>query len=240
MNPPDNIPETFPGSLSNVSKRIQIIEVSVFLLLIVPSMVLSFFIVKPEAIGFSLTAVATILRDLALIALIFFFVWRNKEPVSCLGLKMDGLFKEVIVGVIFFFPLFYSASMIDSFLMSIGFHSPSMPVPDLMIKNNWEQIVLAVVLVSVVAFAEETIFRGYLLLRFQKLWKNPVTAVVASSFIFSLGHGYEGSAGVITVGFIGAFLAVMYLWRKSLIAPMIMHFLQDFVSIILIGLYGAK
>jgi membrane protease YdiL (CAAX protease family) len=51
--------------------------------------------------------------------------------------------------------------------------------------------------------------------------------------VFSLGHGYEGTAGVVTVGFIGLAFALVYQWRGSLVAPMVMHFLQDFCEIFL-------
>jgi membrane protease YdiL (CAAX protease family) len=69
---------------------------------------------------------------------------------------------------------------------------------------------------------------------------SPAVAVVLSAAIFSLGHGYEGSAGVVTVGVMGLVFALVYLWRKSLVAPMVMHFLQDFIGIILLPLFGLK
>jgi membrane protease YdiL (CAAX protease family) len=92
----------------------------------------------------------------------------------------------------------------------------------------------------VVALAEETIFRGYLILRFKAITTNTASAVLASAVIFSLGHGYEGSAGVITVGVMGLVFAFVYLWRKSLVAPVVMHFLQDFIGIVLLPLLGIK
>jgi membrane protease YdiL (CAAX protease family) len=58
--------------------------------------------------------------------------------------------------------------------------------------------------------------------------------------IFSLGHGYEGTAGVITVGMMGIVFAPVYMWRKSLVAPIVMHFLQDFIGIVLLPLLGIR
>jgi membrane protease YdiL (CAAX protease family) len=101
------------------------------------------------------------------------------------------------------------------------------------------EVALAVVLVSVVALAEETIFRGYLLLRLRALFGS-AGAVVLSSIIFAIGHGYEGSAGLVTVGIMGAIFALIYLWRGSLIAPVVMHFIQDFLGIVLIPLLDQK
>ncbi len=87
---------------------------------------------------------------------------------------------------------------------------------------------------------EETIFRGYLILRFREVTSNTAAAVLLSSVLFSLGHGYEGSAGVITVGVMGLVFALVYLWRRSLVAPMMMHFLQDFIGIVLVPLLGMR
>jgi membrane protease YdiL (CAAX protease family) len=66
------------------------------------------------------------------------------------------------------------------------------------------------------------------------------TAIVLSAFIFSIGHGYEGTAGVITVGVMGLAFALVYLWRRSLVAPMIMHCFVDFVSIVVAPVLGLK
>jgi hypothetical protein len=66
------------------------------------------------------------------------------------------------------------------------------------------------------------------------------TAAIASSLIFSIGHGYEGTAGLATVGVMGIALALVYLWRGSLVAPMAIHFLQDFVGIVLVPVLGLK
>jgi membrane protease YdiL (CAAX protease family) len=89
-------------------------------------------------------------------------------------------------------------------------------------------------LVTVVAISEETIFRGYLILRFQALAGGVGWAVLLSALIFSLGHGYEGSAGVVTVGVMGLVFALTYVWRKSLVMPMTIHFLQDIVTIVVL------
>jgi uncharacterized protein len=94
------------------------------------------------------------------------------------------------------------------------------------------EALLAVLLVTVVAVAEETIFRGYLLLRLLPLLRSTAASVLLSSAIFAVGHGYEGSAGLVTIGLMGIALALVYLWRRSLVAPIVMHFLQDFLSIV--------
>jgi len=216
----------------------QLFEVLVFLFLIVPSLALSFF-VSQQGAGFTLTAVATILRDLALLALILFFIWRNGETLARLGWTFRTFWLEVGIGLGLFIPFTLSAGLLEQALEQLGLTAPAAPPPSLS-PSGAIQIVLAFFLVAVVAVAEETIFRGYLLLRFNKVTRSLAAAVIIATGIFTLGHGYEGSAGLTTVAYMGLVFAVVYIWRRSLVAPMILHFLQDFLGILLLPILGRR
>lgn len=231
--------ETDPLSGSQSNRREQLVEVAVFLFLIVPSMLLSFFVIKQGGIpSFALVAWSTILRDLALVCLVFFFLWRNNETIERLGWIFRDSRKEVALGVVLFIPFFFGAAALEDVLKVAGLSTPATR-PSFLAAKGTAQTVLAAGLVVIVAIAEETIFRGYLMLRFRAITKKPGAAVLLSAVIFALGHGYEGPAGVVTVGVMGAVFALIYLWRGSLIAPIVMHFLQDFVSIVLLPLIGS-
>jgi membrane protease YdiL (CAAX protease family) len=219
-------------------RKAQFWELAVFLFLIVPSMALSFFAIKQGSLSFVLTAVVTILRDLALVSLLLYFIWRNGEPVSAIGWKAGGISRELALGAALFVPMFLASSALDGLLHSVGFSAPSTPVPAFAREKGAAETLLAALMVVVVALSEETIFRGYLILRLRSLTSNSVAAVVLSAAIFSLGHGYEGTAGVLTTGFMGAVFALVYLWRGSLVAPVMMHFLQDFLAIVVVPLLG--
>ena len=216
----------------------QLVEVSVFLFLIVPSMVLSFFAVKQGSLSFVLVAFATILRDLALVSLILFFVWRNGEPVNWIGWTFKNVWKETVLGIGLYIPFFFAAGFFENALRVAGLSVPSTPLPSFMAARGMVEFSLAIVLVAVVALAEETIFRGYLILRLKAITISPTAAALLSAAIFSLGHGYEGSAGVVTVGVMGLVFALVYMWRQSLVAPIVMHFLQDFIGIVLLPWLG--
>lgn len=221
-------------------RTVQTIEVGVFLFLILPSMALSFLAIKQGGLPFPLVAVATILRDLSLVSLILYFIWRNGEPVAAIGWTRRKPAREVAIGVALFVPLFFAAAALAQFLVGQGFSSPKTPLPDLFsISGRWN-LLLAALLVSIIAISEETIFRGYLIRRLAAVSRSRWAAVILSAAIFSIGHGYEGSAGVLTVGVLGLIFALVYLWRGSLIAPITMHFLQDFLAIVLLPLLSAK
>jgi len=232
--------ETDPGLDTAPFKNVEAREVAVFLFLIAPSMVLSFFAVKQGSLDFPLVALATILRDLAMVSLIIFFLWRNGEPVSQIGWTIKNGWKELFWGCILFIPLFISAGLLEKGLQQLGFSVPATPSPFSAATSGPFDFIIAFLLVSIVAFAEETIFRGYLILRFRNITAKPFQAVLLSSIIFSLGHGYEGSAGVITVGYMGLVFGLVYLWRRSLLAPIIIHFLQDFGGILVLPFLGGQ
>jgi len=222
------------------ARKEQAVEVAVFLFLIVPSMVLSLFVVRRGNLSFVLTAVASLFRDLGLVSLILFFLWRNGENVERIGWSFRRTGREAALGAALFIPFVTGAALLERGLLRLGLSRPATPTPSFLAASGGAEFLLAAVLVAVVAVTEETIFRGYLLLRFQTLLRSPALAVLLSSVIFSLGHGYEGSAGLVTVGVMGAVFAVIYLWRRSLVAPIVMHFLQDFLSIVLLPWLGVK
>jgi len=220
--------------------REQFFEVLVFLFLIIPSMVLSFLVIRQGGLGFVFTASSVMLRDLALVSLILFFLWRNREPLDRLGWNFNNGWKDVALGIGLFLPMFFTAGVLDHALQAAGLSAPATPMPSFLAARGRAELLLAFFLVVLVAIAEETIFRGYLLLRFRGVNLSPPWAAVLSAVIFSLGHGYEGTSGVVTVGTMGLVFAVIYLWRQSLVAPMVMHFLQDFTGIVLAPLLGLK
>jgi membrane protease YdiL (CAAX protease family) len=217
-------------------RKEQLLEVSVFLFLILPSLLLSFFAVKEGSVSFAFTAVATILRDIGLVCLILFFLWRNRESIRLVGWTFEGVWREIALGVVLFGPIYVGAGLLESLLQAVGFSSPATPLPSLTAPRDVGDLLLALLLVVVVALAEETIFRGYLILRFENLTTSRTVAVLLSAFVFSLGHGYEGTAGVLTVGAMGLVFAIIYRWRQSLVAPIVLHFLQDFLAIVLVPL----
>jgi membrane protease YdiL (CAAX protease family) len=232
------ISKTKPLSEVKFNPKEQLLEALVFLFLIAPSLILSFFVVKQGDMSFVLTAVSTILRDLALVSLILFFLWRNRESIRSLGWTLKNGWKEVALGIGLFVPVTFGTAWLDRFLQTVGLSAPATPQPSFLAAAGLGEFILAFVLVVIVAVAEETIFRGYLILRFGAIAGSRTVAVLVSTVIFSLGHGYEGTAGVITVGVLGLTFALVYVWRKSLVAPIVMHFLQDFISIILLPLLG--
>jgi membrane protease YdiL (CAAX protease family) len=232
-------PSAPPETCIGATRKSQFIEAMIFLFLIMPSVIISLFAYQQGGVRFPTLALSIIFRDVALVALVLFFLWHNGEPRRRIGWTARGFGTEILVGIFLFVPLASAAGGVAYLLREAGLSLPAGP-PAFLLPRGDGELALATFLVIIVAVAEETIFRGYLLLRFTRITGSTVYAVLLSSFIFSLGHGYEGSAGLIAVGFLGALYALVYLWRGSIVAPATMHFLQNFIGLVLApGIAGA-
>ena len=89
---------------------------------------------------------------------------------------------------------------------------------------------------TLAAFGEEMVFRGYLISRLDDLVGVTPTgravALVISSGLFGLAHAYQGLAGVIATGMIGAILGVLYLVsRRNLWVVILCHGIVDTVAL---------
>ncbi|HUB35170.1 MAG TPA: type II CAAX endopeptidase family protein [Bryobacteraceae bacterium] len=222
------------GTNRTGSSRQQLLELLVFLFLMVPSIVLSYFALHAAQPSFDFIAAATMLRELALVSLIAFFLWRNREPMTLVGWTARGAIREIAIGVLLFPMALFIGTAVNQWLRTAGLSGTTPAIAHSMTPVGVHQLVLSGFLVAVVAVCEETIFRGYLFLRLQSLTGSTAAGAFLSTILFAAGHGYEGVAGVSTVFTLGLVLVSVYLWRKSLIAPVVIHFLQDFLSIILL------
>jgi membrane protease YdiL (CAAX protease family) len=229
-----------PELIAGPGRRVQIFELLVFLFLIVPSMAITFFLPGGPASAarssFVFTAWATILRDLALMSLIFFFIWRNRESRKRIGWSLRNGWGDIPLGAVLFVLAAIVTGLVDQAVRKAGFSQPAVPLPHFLTARDIPQFVLAGFLVLVVAVAEETIFRGYLILRLKAATGSTAAAVLLSTCIFMLGHGYEGTAGMAAVGTLGLLLALVYVNRGSLAAPIAMHFIQDFIGVVIVPL----
>ncbi|UCG31992.1 MAG: CPBP family intramembrane metalloprotease [Phycisphaerales bacterium] len=89
-----------------------------------------------------------------------------------------------------------------------------------------------------VSFYEELLFRGFVLPRLRVLTGSWWSAVLLGAASFGLLHLYEGALTTIPVMALAAFLSVQFIWRRSLVAPMVTHFIFNAVQLILLQKYS--
>lgn len=95
--------------------------------------------------------------------------------------------------------------------------------------NSWAVAYLAVMLLSA-AVAEEIFFRGFLFTAFRQRLGLTI-AMALQSVLFGLMHFY-GPAATIHVILCGMICGCMYVWRQTILSPIIIHIGVNTVSLI--------
>jgi membrane protease YdiL (CAAX protease family) len=82
----------------------------------------------------------------------------------------------------------------------------------------------AFMLVAILAGGvREELQRAFLLRRFEQHLGGATFGVVVLGFAFGLGHFVQGWDAVVTTGALGVFWAILYLRRRSSVAPVVSH-----------------
>lgn len=94
-------------------------------------------------------------------------------------------------------------------------------------RLDW--LALAVLAVAVAPVAEEMFFRGMLYNALRRRL-GPISAVPIQAVVFAFAHPF-GVQERVAVGLIGVFLASLYEWRRTLIAPIALHFWMNALAV---------
>ena len=113
-----------------------------------------------------------------------------------------------------------NAKKMNELSKTLGFLAP---------HSNLE-FALFVALALTAGFCEEIIFRGYLQKQFAAASGITSIGIIAQGVLFGAAHGYQGAKLMFTIGVYGALFGILAAWRKSLRPGMMAHFLQDFIS----------
>ncbi|MBI3048914.1 MAG: CPBP family intramembrane metalloprotease [Acidobacteria bacterium] len=84
----------------------------------------------------------------------------------------------------------------------------------------------------------EELQRAFLLQRFERHLGGATVGVVVLSAGFGLGHIVQGWDAVITTGLLGAFWAVLYLRRRSTVAPLVSHAGFNTLEVLRVAVFG--
>jgi membrane protease YdiL (CAAX protease family) len=85
----------------------------------------------------------------------------------------------------------------------------------------------------------EELQRAFLLVRFERHLGGARVGVIVLSAAFGLGHIVQGWDAVITTGALGAFWAVIYLRRRSVVAPVVSHAGFNSLEVLRVAVTGA-
>ena len=104
-------------------------------------------------------------------------------------------------------------------------------------SSVFEMILVVLVVALVPAICEEAFFRGFVQKSFE-LTIKPFWAIFITSFAFALYH--FNPYGFLALLLLAMFLGFSVYQSKSILVPMILHFLNNFVSIVMYFIDGGE
>ena len=169
-------------------------------------------------------AALSLVDAVLLIGLILFFLRTHGESPREVFLGRRPIAEEARAGL----PLSFAALAIAfTAILLIQRFAPWLrteernPLQDLLARPQ-DAAVMAVVLVVAGGIREE-IQRAFLLRRFEQWLGGPVVGVLVASVGFGAGHVIQGADVAVVTGLLGMFWAIIYLRRRSIVAPVVSH-----------------
>lgn len=191
--------------------------------------------------GLSQTFVVTLsLADTAL--LIAFMLWlmrEHGESPRALWLGARPVGREVRVGLLLVPALVLGVGILLNTLRLLApalRNVPTNPLEQLATEPG-DAALLALVAIVAGGLREE-LQRAFLLDRFERYLGGAGVGVVVLSVGFGLGHYVQGWDAVITTGVLGAVWALIYLRRRSSVAPVVSHAAFNALQIVRVALGG--
>ena len=174
------------------------------------------------SVGF--VAMFSLLDTALLIGLMLFFLYAHGERPGDVFLGQRPVASEVSYGL----PLIFASLALGvGILLTLRWLAPSLhtvehnPLEDL-IRRPRDAWLFALVVVVAGGLREE-LQRAFLLRRFEQWLGGPTVGIVVASLAFGAGHLIQGADAAVTTGILGAFWGLVYLRRRSVIAPVVSH-----------------
>jgi membrane protease YdiL (CAAX protease family) len=159
-------------------------------------------------------------------------LWLNGENLRKLGWKLVGLRRETVIGLGFLPVLFLSAFLVGLHfeLFFSDYVTAANPLLDL-IRTRSDLILLLVSSVFVGGFKEE-IQRAFVLVRFESHLGGIRLGLVLWSMFFAYGHMMQGIDNAVGAGVLGLIFGLLYIWRRTLVAPIVAHAMYDIATLL--------
>jgi membrane protease YdiL (CAAX protease family) len=169
--------------------------------------------------------------QLLILFAILYVVYFSGSRLAEIGLSRDDItWSNALSGLIFFVGAWAFILIVRGAIVRSGY------IPEkeylYLLPTTIAQKGVWILLSVVAAFSEEITFRGFILTRFKFLTNSFWPGVILSSAAFSLGHLYQGLAGVLLTFIYGMLFAGLYIARGSIFPCVVAHFLQDVLIIL--------
>lgn len=179
--------------------------------------------------------VITASGGVATILAAFLMVYSSGQRSSAIGWRTQNAPTDISIGLVGVFCAYALMIVISTAITLID--------PDLLERTTHAQEAIKetfppsslpalIVMMVFVALWEEVVFRGFLLTRLYVLFRRWWVAILVSSVLFSWGHVYQGWVAVGVIGGLGIVLGALFVWRRSLLPPIVFHVVFNTVAVL--------
>jgi membrane protease YdiL (CAAX protease family) len=169
-------------------------------------------------------ATLSMLDTLLVVGLIVYFLRSHDERPRDVLLGRRRIVREILFGIWLLPFIFILLLAILAVILTFapGLHNvPRNPLED-MLQSRRDTVLFAVV-AMIAGGVREEVQRGFILHRFDRFLGGGLVGVVLYSAIFGLGHLEQGLDAALAIAVLGAVWGLVYLARRSIVAPMVSH-----------------
>jgi len=160
-----------------------------------------------------------------LLVIWIFIKYLDKEKFVNLGFDTKNRRYEFIIGIVIGAFIMTTAYSLLLILGEINFQS---------VNFDFKEIILSILTFTIVSVMEEVLFRGYILKNLMISF-NKYIALIVSSILFSLAHGFNPNIdlfGLTNIFLAGILLGISYIHTKNLWFPIALHLSWNFFQTI--------
>ncbi|MBI4887982.1 MAG: CPBP family intramembrane metalloprotease [Acidobacteria bacterium] len=175
-----------------------------------------------------------------LVALMVALTRARGESVAALWLGARPVRREALAGALLIPAVFLMVVVVMNVLRLAApwLHNvPANPLERLASTPGQAAVFAGVAILA--GGVREELQRAFLLQRFARHLGGAAVGVVVLSAGFGAGHLVQGWDAVVATGLLGAFWAVVYLRRRSTVAPLISHAGFNAVEVLRVAVFGA-
>ena len=166
----------------------------------------------------------SLLDTLAVIGLVLVFLRARGESARGVLLGPRRVLREAWLGIAILPLVFVGVLIVLVLIVSLfpALHNvPRNPLQDLM-RTRGDAIAFGFV-VMLAGGVREEVQRGFILHRFDRFLGGAVPGLVVFSVFFGAGHVEQGWDAAIATALLGAAWGLIYLKRRSIVAPVVSH-----------------
>lgn len=166
----------------------------------------------------------SLLDAVIVVGLVVMFLRAHHESPRAVLLGERRLAREVLLGIAILPAVFMLAMIVLLVILRFAPHLHNVarnPLED-MLRTRGDAMVFAVV-VMLAGGVREEVQRGFIAHRCGQYLGGALRGIAVYSVFFGLGHFDQGYDAMIATGLLGLMWGILYVIRRSIVAPMISH-----------------